>query len=432
MRRNSPWALVLIVSMISLPCTWVQGQEVVSNVPVFRYALQDWDTDLYNVYVFYKGDLDAQSGDLIGRIRDAREIGANLSISSIEVSEMDGKIKTIHDQAKIDRYPSMVVRFPNTEGPEGTAWAGMMTNQTMDALLASAGQKEIIKRLLAGDSVVWVLVEGGKKSDDDAAFKALQQHISKAQNQLKSKMKMNVIQSDSKYNFDVGVPLKLKFSAIRISRKSPSDGVLAETLLGTDQLTEYADEGNPVAFAVFGRGRVLPGVVTLDDIKDGQAILEACQELAGPLLDERKENTGRADLPLVVNWTQSIKRKKPPVPVATGGSATDGSTTGGTTGTNPVPTTSGTSDGTSNGSATGATLDGSESTGTTDASATGGTGGAGSPATNGAVTPVIAQMPPGEPNMILASILVLFLLAAPAVVGLSLKQPAKYVNHLIC
>jgi len=414
MLRHLAGALPLAISLISVSAVRGQDQDLVSRVPVFRYSLQSWDPNLYDVYVFYKGEFNAQGQDLLGTLYGSLEKGMNWEVSPINVDEqLPAKFKEIHDQAKIRTYPFLVVRYPNATGPGGTAWAGAMTPENINGLANSQAQQTVIKRLLAGDSGVWVLVESNNKNDNDAAFKALQQHISKAQRELK--LQDHLIQGDEKYDFDVTVPLTLKFSAIRVSAKD----VFGELLLGTDELKEYADEGHPVAFAVFGRGRVLPGIPTADDIKEGSQIQDACKMLAGPVYDPLKENHGRADLPLAINWNEQIRKKAAPP-----------KTNGNTNTKNAKDTKQVKSNGnTKENSNTKLRND----PGPTKTQANTNANSTNPPVTNGndtkdpngkAPTPPIVTASTGEPSMIWSSLLVLVLVMAMALVGLSMKEAA--------
>src|SRR5690349_16263850 len=73
-------ALVLLCAACAFAC----------NVPVFRYALERWQNDLYHVVVFHKGALTAEQKtrvDEIGR-RSTLEGGtANLEVTTVDVAQ---------------------------------------------------------------------------------------------------------------------------------------------------------------------------------------------------------------------------------------------------------------------------------------------------------------------------------------------------------
>ena len=58
-----------------------------------------------------------------------------------------------------------------------TAWSGVLSPSTFKTLVDSPGRKEMARRILAGDSAVWVLVESGTREADAAAGELLTKRL---------------------------------------------------------------------------------------------------------------------------------------------------------------------------------------------------------------------------------------------------------------
>ena len=139
---------------------WTQD-DVVSHIPVFRYALQSWQPDEYDLFIIY--DDGTTLGNMLDKIQRAR---SNTKMFPVSVDEMNAnpKIKAAHDQAKISSYPAMILRYPNVDGPAGHAWAGALSDENIDRLFHSPAQRQLTKKLVAGDSIVWVLIDDKHKA----------------------------------------------------------------------------------------------------------------------------------------------------------------------------------------------------------------------------------------------------------------------------
>jgi hypothetical protein len=85
--------------------------------------------------------------------------------------------------------PAMVLRYPAQRGPEGAIWpvvhSGNLDGKVARAIIDSPARQKIAKRLLSGDSSVWVLLESGDKAQDDAAAKTLETELARMNEELK-------------------------------------------------------------------------------------------------------------------------------------------------------------------------------------------------------------------------------------------------------
>ena len=72
---------------LALICaTSVSAVAIACNVPVFRYALERWPADPYEVFVLHEGALDAEAQQQLQQLRMASSAPRERSIASCETS----------------------------------------------------------------------------------------------------------------------------------------------------------------------------------------------------------------------------------------------------------------------------------------------------------------------------------------------------------
>ncbi len=270
------------------------------NIPVFRYALERWHSAPYEVIVFHKGPLE---GDARAAVDALRAGGANVEVDHVDLDrDPSPRVRKIWEAEPGASVPWMVALFPGMDLP---AWAGPASAAAATALMDSPARRELAKRLLAGDSTIWILLESGEKAKDDAAADLLEKHLRELEKSLKIPPRAP---DDPPLLSDL--PLKIVFSILRLSRQDPSEKTLLEMLRRSDPKVE-----GPAIFLVFGRGRALPPI-TGTELK-GENFNLAGEFVAGPCACEVKEQNPGLDLLLSVDWDQalSLARAEPGIPI---------------------------------------------------------------------------------------------------------------------
>lgn len=215
----------------------------------------------------------------------------------------------------------------------------------MDQILSSPVRREIGARIVRGDAIVWLLLSGkssGKNSDKIGALSDASAHASAHINTLFSKIasflnsiaswisphekrervegkvlsaalkKMhNELTLDKSYVKNTGgksLSLHPEFSLIKVSRDDPAEKVLVEMLVHADPALDTVCE--PVAFPVFGRGRVLTALAGRD-IQEN-AVGRICRFLAGPCACTVKAQNPGLDLFIVAPWYKRFVRSNVP------------------------------------------------------------------------------------------------------------------------
>lgn len=284
------------------------------SVPVFRYALERWVSDQYRAVVFYRGELTSAQRQLVKDLSPDGLAGrkyANVDLQLVDLAaKPDPRMKKLWESQKNAKLPWLVVRYPNTVNI-APAWSGPLTKSAVTTLVDSPVRQEIAKRILKGETAVWILLESGKKKKDDAAYATLKKRIAIEEKTLKLPAIDAKDVADGLIKPEDAKKMKIKFSIIRVSRTDSKEAMLVEMLLGSegsgrDSLRDPEFVNQTMAFPVFGRGRIRPGLVGAGIAAD--TIHDACQYLVGPCTCQLKsgiENRGM-DLVTAVNWTDLV------------------------------------------------------------------------------------------------------------------------------
>jgi len=247
-------------TLLLIGCDW----------PVYFYALNHWKPSPYELTVFHRKELSPMEKETIESLR---QYNLDIRFQDRDTNPEQGSIMVLH-------YPRAYrIRTP--------IWSGRVTKQSVNALIESPTRTEIASRLVEGDTTVWVLVCCGIHEKDDPARNLLDRHLSHLKTTLKP---------------DPARPYR--FSVIEISRSDPREIPLINMLISSESdLKDYMEE--PIAFPVFGRGRVYCALV-------GQGITEKnINEAAGfivnPCSCEAKDLNPGTDLFMSVDWDKELE-----------------------------------------------------------------------------------------------------------------------------
>jgi len=292
---------------------WVGVSTILAcSVPVFRYALERWRSDNYVVVVFHHGALDDTNRKLLAAMAPDPLVSpqvANIELKTVDLENNPEKgvleyWKKIQSTTKADarKGPWMMVFYPKTTGNPNPVWSGPLTKASAGLVIDSPKRREMARRLLKGDSTVWLFLESGNKAKDAAAEKMLQTRIAKLQKTLKLP---DIKQEDiaaGLLNIEKS-QLKLKFSALKISRADAAEDVFIKMLLASE--SDLAELKEPMVFPVYGRGRFMPALVG-KGINEAN-LTEVAQFLTGPCSCQIKRQNPGTDLLAAVNWESLIQ-----------------------------------------------------------------------------------------------------------------------------
>ncbi len=276
------------------------------RVPVFRYALERWHPDYYAVLVYHRGPLGDEAKALVNRLEKAahveRTAPVNLWTHTIDLDgppDKDFKF-VVEKLGEPKELPWVTVLYPRASGVGAPAYNGKFTKEAVEGLIDSPARQEVIKRILAGETAVWILLESGDKAKDDAAEKLLKTSLKEMESQIE--LPVDEILGDMYASPDTVVALRLAFSIVRIRRDDPVEQMFITTLLNSEEgLHEFK---SPMTFAVFGRGRALEALV--EEGINEENIADICFFLTQPCSCRVKSLNPGVDLVLAVDWVGRI------------------------------------------------------------------------------------------------------------------------------
>ena len=305
--RPGFFSLLAIASLV-LACT---TRADACSVPVFRYALERWQPDLFQAIVVHRGALNSEQKKLVDAFDRSR--GKNMANVELVTVDLDDspppELLTLIKKQDAADLPRILLMPPPFTGSPTPLWSGKLEAESslkdFDTVVDSPARRETVKRLLTGDSAVWLCLESGNKELDDKAFKLLDTHLEKLGKELKlpEQTPEDLDDPDSQVRFEK-LPVRIAFSTIRVSRDDALEKGLIDQLMRTeDDLLE--ESGKPMVFPVFGRGRALWAYIGAGISEEN--ITEAAQFLTGACSCQIKRQNPGTDLLLSADWEGSLE-----------------------------------------------------------------------------------------------------------------------------
>lgn len=264
------------------------------NVPVFRYALERWRPDRYDVVLFHRGPLAADAQAALKPVYKAEEQEL-LSLTLVDLDKpLEAENQQLWDRQPKAEAPWMVVMYPAQLRIDVPVWSGPFTAEVAQVLVDSPSRQELAKRLMAGQTAVWLLLESDDKQANDAAAELLQSQIK----ELEKSLELPELTASPDDEVRSSLPLTVKFSMLRIARDDPQEKLAVQMLLGSEP--DLRERAEPMVFPVFGRGRVLFGLVgagiTAENVADSAGFL------VGPCSCQLKELNPGFDFLNLADW----------------------------------------------------------------------------------------------------------------------------------
>lgn len=290
-------AVVLLAAVAAHAC----------NVPVFRYALERWRADPYRIVVFHRGPLTDAEREILLPLEEQQDQGlTNVEVRRVDVNELkDPADEELFASLENPELPLLAVRYPEYLHIDAFAWKGPLSGESVAKLADSPVRQELIRRLVAGETAVWLFLESGDAEKDEPARKLLEKELK----QLEQEVTLPELSSSPEDQLLAGVPLRVAFSLLRVSREDPAEQALIEMLLHSE--SDLAERSDPMVFPVFGRGRALLPLVgagiTAENIYDSGAFL------VGPCSCQVKELNPGFDLLLTAEWDTLVSQEGTPI-----------------------------------------------------------------------------------------------------------------------
>ena len=299
MNRINVVCLAVCIAFLMLP-----GEPVSAcDVPVFRYAMERWHADVYEIVVFHDGPFNTEDTSAVSWLLQhshENNPSANFLVTVVDLStEMDDSMRALWGSIDSPRLPLLVVRQPESGMYRGSVWSGPLSMDAARKIVDSPARQEIAKRLGGGEAAVFVLIAGGNLSYDDEATKFVSEQLLMAKNELTLSPQF-LKRTDPEEFLASPTP---DFSLIRLSRDDPAEEVFVDMLMYSEPgLFEYQED--PLVFPVFGRGRALYALAGRGITRDN--IYAAGATTIGPCSCTVKDGNPGVDMLIVADWNASI------------------------------------------------------------------------------------------------------------------------------
>jgi hypothetical protein len=291
------------VSIVAVVALFWAATALACNVPVFRYALERWQNDLYHVVVFHKGDLSADDKKRVDDIggRSTLEGGTtNLEVTTVDVAQpfepgFEDLWKTVPKGASL---PFVLLQARMGREKTLTVWESPLSDVNLDKLTQSGDRQEIVNRLLKGHSAVWVVLPGKDEVATHNTVNLIETELNRLQDELP--LPEGIGQPGSEVYSEI--PLTLRFSVYVLKPGAEADALLPEMMRRVAPAA--AADGQSLVAPIFGRGRavdIIPG----DRVDEG-TVEDLSKFICGACSCQVKEQNPGFDLLMSVPWNERL------------------------------------------------------------------------------------------------------------------------------
>jgi hypothetical protein len=299
MNRINVVCLAICVAFLILTCEPVSA----CDVPVFRYAMERWHVDVYEIVMFHDGPLKTEDTSTVSWLLQHsydNNPSANFLVTVVDLStEVDGSMRALWESLDSPGLPLLVVRQPESGMYRGSVWSGSLSMDAARKIVDSPARQEVAKRLMDGGAAGFVLLAGGNPAHDNEAAKFVREQLSMAEDELTLSPQF-LKRTDLE---ELGASPTPDFPLIRLSRDDPAEEVFVGMLMYSEPgLFEYQED--PMVFPVFGRGRALYALAGRGITRDN--IYAACEVTLGPCSCTVKDGNPGVDMLIVADWNDSI------------------------------------------------------------------------------------------------------------------------------
>jgi len=283
--------------VVGIACAGMPDNSQACNVPAFRYALERWPADSYQVLVYHRTGSQGAAFELLRKGAVEPDGAANYSLKDIDVTKPEGK--ALAGQRSIVAFPWVEIYYPIHSQVRTPVWSGPLTLDRARKIVNSPIRSRLARTLLSGDAAVWILIKSGHDQKDRRALESLKTHLDRASATLRipdtgADVNGNPVEVTDFKTYPV------RFSLMEIAHDDPDEDLLVSALLKSEpDLERY---GEPMAFPVFGRGRALYALVG-DGIQE-KNIREACESMLAWCSCEIKAQSPGTDLLISADWSR--------------------------------------------------------------------------------------------------------------------------------
>ena len=276
------------------------------NVPVFRYALERWEPDPFQLIIFHRepipNDLQRTLKDLEPLV-DAPDARPNLKTLFINVSDaIPALYSDLYSRQKNLALPSFALCTPEWVKGDAPMESGAFDANVLTRLIDSPRRKEIANHTLKGTAITWVVLE----TEDAAANDALVEKLSKESQRLAQLPLIPAKLEKDGVNLLSSLPVEVSFATVRFRADDPSESLLVKMLTDGNPVKE------PTLFPIFGRGRALAAMPA--NTVSAELLEETARFLCGACSCQVKAQNPGFDLLFHTHWQKIFGDDEVPMP----------------------------------------------------------------------------------------------------------------------
>ncbi|MFC4990812.1 hypothetical protein [Rubritalea tangerina] len=192
------------------------------QVPVFRYALERWETDKYALYLVTPKPLSAEQTQLAEKIIAAQDT-TNFELNSIVLEGLSER--ELWQLPEIDTSitePTLMLFAPAKTQQTKPLYTTSFTGSGFQQLVTSPVRKQLVKKLIAGTSCIWIVIHNNKPQEALAIQQDLDKHLAKIETKIE--IADAVVETDERHTIDdstdlddvlrSSIPLKIEFGSL--------------------------------------------------------------------------------------------------------------------------------------------------------------------------------------------------------------------------
>ncbi|TWU39691.1 hypothetical protein [Novipirellula artificiosorum] len=280
------------------------------NIPVFRYALERWRPDDLEVILYFDGQLRGAEQTYGSRLEQASSATprANAQIIRVDVSSLDDghhpqQAERLAFWADFQRrtnatLPYLVVRSKPEGSRSRVHFRGTLSEAKEIDLFDSPARRELHERLVAGHSIVWILMGAPNHPDTVAVRELAETNFETLARKIKLPEGIGLPGSE----LFSDVPLVQKYSLLEIDPRDNDERFLVSMLSGVRK--DAFEQGEPLLVPVYGRGRALE-VIPVSEF-NLRLVEDLTLFLSGACSCQVKERNPGFDLLITADWDRDL------------------------------------------------------------------------------------------------------------------------------
>ena len=285
------------------------------SVPVHRFALENWHSDPYRLYLFYDGESGAAPSEVLEFLLPYERGLFSVHVRAVDVSSSEeNRIPLpLRNAVSNTPLPAIALLYPETldpfsfpgtgsgeNEPDRPVWMGPASLENAKRLVESPIRARVAEILAEGATGVWLLLEDTDEEKNRRAAETIETTVEKIGEWYQPP---EILPYDRRY-MRYNLPLKFSFPLLRVDPADPGEEILRLLLLGT--ASDPKDRRDPVAFAMFGRGRML-AALSGDGIEEA-GIEDICGFLCGNCSCMIKDQNPGTDILISFDWATAMEK----------------------------------------------------------------------------------------------------------------------------